>query len=312
MNTPEIELTGYEKRTGHRRSKNHELFVCSVCGQAEVELAEKCPGPAAKNTAKEVAEAVDAWAELTDYERRTGHRRSKDYTLFVCSICGQSACGLEGKGALTEKCPGPVKPTAKDESVVSCSSCPGCETPLLPGYPAATLCPPCSAAESGPRYKLATPADMAKVYGPTTKASNPKDAVGCDKVPLHLWPTSATIGGALALLHGMLQYGRSNWRAVGVKASIYHDALQRHAAAWWEGEDLDPDSGLPHLYHVLACAAILVDAGACGNLTDDRAYPGGYRSFIDSMTSHVKRLKELHEGKTPKHYTIGDKGPPLL
>ena len=104
----------------------------------------------------------------------------------------------------------------------------------------------------------------------------------------------------------MLKYGRSNWRVAGVRASIYYDAAKRHLNAWFEGEDADPDSGLPHLAHVLACCAILVDAEAAHKLTDDRMVRGGYRPFIDQMTAHVARLKKKHADRNPKHYTIKD------
>lgn len=138
------------------------------------------------------------------------------------------------------------------------------------------------------------------------KASNPKDLVGSDKLPLHLWPTTATAMGCLGLLDGMLKYGRSNFREVGIRASIYYDAADRHLKAWFEGEDLDPDSGLPHLAHLLACIAIIVDAQAAGKLNDDRMVAGGYRALVKELTPHVKRLKELHADKNPKHYTIAD------
>jgi hypothetical protein len=141
---------------------------------------------------------------------------------------------------------------------------------------------------------------------PTLKATNPKDAIGSDKLPLHLWPETATLMGTLGCLDGALKYGRNNWRETGVRASIYIDAVKRHINAYGEGEDLDPDSGVPHLAHALACLAIIVDAGAAGNLTDDRNYPGGYRQFVDDLTPHVKRLKEKHADKTPKHWTIAD------
>ena len=138
------------------------------------------------------------------------------------------------------------------------------------------------------------------------KPTNPKDAVGSGKVPMHLWPETATVLGAMGLLDGMLKYGRSNFRAVGVRASIYVDAAKRHLNAWFEGEDYDPDSGLPHFAHALACLAILVDAQAAGMLNDDRMIAGGYRRLIDEMTQHVARLKELHADKDPYHYTIKD------
>ena len=139
-----------------------------------------------------------------------------------------------------------------------------------------------------------------------TKPTNPKDAIGSGKIPLHLWPETATVLGCLGLLDGALKYGRSNFRAIGVRATIYVDATKRHLNAWLEGEDEDPGSGLPHLAHALACLAILADAMAAGKLNDDRQFVGGYRRLVEDMTPHVKRLKALHDGKTPKHYTIED------
>lgn len=140
----------------------------------------------------------------------------------------------------------------------------------------------------------------------STKDTNPKDAIGSNKVPLHLWPSTATAVGSIALLNGALKYGRSNWRVAGVRASIYADAAKRHLDAWFEGEETDPDDGVDHLGAVLACLAILVDARAAGKLNDDRAVQGGYRKTINECTSEVTRLKELHAGKEPKHYTIND------
>lgn len=140
-----------------------------------------------------------------------------------------------------------------------------------------------------------------------TKLTNPKEAIGSDKLPIHLWPASATVMGSLGLLDGMLKYGRANWRDTGVRASIYADAVQRHVGAWFEGEELDPDSGLPHLAHALACLAIIVDADAAGKLNDDRQFNGAhYRELVDEMTDHVARLKDKHSGRSPHHYTIAD------
>jgi hypothetical protein len=144
------------------------------------------------------------------------------------------------------------------------------------------------------------------VLDPTLKQTNPKDAIGSDKLPLHLWPETATAMGTLGLLDGALKYGRNNWRETGVRATIYIDALKRHINAYAEGEDLDPDSKMPHLAHALACLAILVDADAAGKLNDDRNYPGGYRSLVEELTPLVKQVKERHADKSPKHWTIAD------
>lgn len=139
-----------------------------------------------------------------------------------------------------------------------------------------------------------------------TKPTNPKDAIGTNKLPLHLWPATASAMGCIGLLNGMLKYGRTNWRHAGVRASIYYDACRRHLDAWFEGEECDPDDGVPHLAAALACLAIVVDAQAAGKLNDDRAMPACYRQLVTDLTPHVERLKALHSGKNPKHYTIHD------
>lgn len=139
-----------------------------------------------------------------------------------------------------------------------------------------------------------------------SKPTNPKDIIGSDKLPIHLWPATATALGCLGLLDGALKYGRANFRAVGVRATIYVDACLRHVYKFFEGENSDPDSGLPHLAHALACLAILVDADAAGKLNDDRNVHGGYVGMVGVLTPHVKRLKEKYEGRSPKHYTIAD------
>jgi hypothetical protein len=142
---------------------------------------------------------------------------------------------------------------------------------------------------------------------PGLKPTNPKDAIGADKLPLHLWPTTATAMGCVAMAEGAVKYGRANWRNSGVRASIYVDACKRHLDAWFEGETVAPDSGVPHLANALACLAIIVDAQAAGKLVDDRAFNGaGYRKLVEELTPHIGRLKTLHSDKDPKHFTIGD------
>lgn len=168
---------------------------------------------------------------------------------------------------------------------------PGCEYKPLPriGY-----CPTCA----GRRDRVAVGLE------------NPKDIIGSNKIPLHLWPETASVLGSLALLDGALKYGRSNWRAVGIRASIYYDAARRHLNAWFEGEDLDQESGLPHLAHALACVAIIVDAQAAGKMDDDRSLPGNYIEQVKALTGQVSRLKRAQAGiRPPRHYTIKDKNP---
>jgi hypothetical protein len=135
------------------------------------------------------------------------------------------------------------------------------------------------------------------------KPTNPKDMIATNKVPFHLWPETASAYGALAMAEGAMKYGRSNWRHSGAKASVYYDAARRHLNAWFEGEDFDA-SGAPHLAHVLACVAILVDATEAGKLHDDRMYPGGYHGLTSRVESIVAQMRERHADKNPQHYTI--------
>jgi Domain of unknown function (DUF5664) len=146
---------------------------------------------------------------------------------------------------------------------------------------------------------------MAKVDPP--KAVNPKDGIGNTKLPLHLWPFSATAHGSLALLDGLLKYGRMNWRGTEVRASVYVGALLRHVGEWLEGVNVDAKSGLHPLAHALACLAIIVDAEAAGTLVDDRNYPGGYAALAEALTSHAARLQALYaDVQPPHHWTIQD------
>jgi hypothetical protein len=138
------------------------------------------------------------------------------------------------------------------------------------------------------------------------KSTNPKEAFGDAKLPLHLWPTTATAMGSVALLDGALKYGRSNWRVAGVRATTYIAAIKRHLQLYEEGEDTAEDSGVPHLGHILACVAILIDAKAAGKLNDDRAVRGGYRDLVAELTPMVAALKHRHSDKSPRHYTIQD------
>jgi len=48
-----------------------------------------------------------------------------------------------------------------------------------------------------------------------------------------------------------------NWRKV--EPQRYQDALYRHWLAYLEGETNDPESGLPHIWHVACNVAFLIE-----------------------------------------------------
>lgn len=107
-----------------------------------------------------------------------------------------------------------------------------------------------------------------------TDTTNPKDALASRKTAVGLWPAAGTILGARALEQGVVKYGAYNWRVTNVRMTVYLDAMERHLLALRDGEDAADDSGVSHLGHILASAAILADAWAAGTLIDDRPPPG--------------------------------------
>lgn len=132
-----------------------------------------------------------------------------------------------------------------------------------------------------------------------TKDTNPKSVFADTKAPISAIPGPVLYELGLALLEGALKYGRHNWRVEGVRASTYFDAAQRHIWRWWEGEDIDPDSGLPHLVKAMACFAVVRDAELFGKMTDDRPprHDADWSGTLDAKS--VALRKKYPEPKAP-------------
>lgn len=136
---------------------------------------------------------------------------------------------------------------------------------------------------------------------------NPKHALGTAKIPLHLFPPIAIAQGALGIWEGLNKYGRNNFRGSPVYATVYIAAAKRHLDAYLEGENQATDSQVHHIGHVLACAAILLDAGMVGTLVDDRNFNGqNYGKAIEELTPLVRMIEEKYKDKKPRHFTIKD------
>lgn len=122
---------------------------------------------------------------------------------------------------------------------------------------------------------------MAKADAKKSKkdSTNPKDAVGRKKDLISLVPAEGIRGISRAMRYGAYEakrtdgksgYGPFNWRTTPVRLSVYVDALLRHSLALADGQDLDPDSNLPHEDHIGANVCIIKDARKHGTLIDDR------------------------------------------
>jgi len=137
-----------------------------------------------------------------------------------------------------------------------------------------------------------------------SKQTNPKDAVGTRKVSVSVLPQQVIGEVGLALLEGARKYGRHNYRAAGVRGSVYFDAAWRHLAAWWEGQDLDPDSGLSHVTKAIAGLMALRDSMIAENWVDDRPPATQKPYWVDGLNKMasdiVDRIPEAKEPFTEK------------
>ena len=134
-----------------------------------------------------------------------------------------------------------------------------------------------------------------------SKDTNPKDAVGVRKAGMSCIPAEVMLELGLAMQEGARKYGRHNYRVAGVRASVYYDAAMRHLMAWWEGEDIDPDSGLSHLVKAMACLLVIRDGIVNTSWVDDRppALPVGWQIALNKKAGDlIDRLPESKDAYT--------------
>ena len=76
------------------------------------------------------------------------------------------------------------------------------------------------------------------------------------KTRLDLVPPEAVMALGRVLTYGAEKYEPNSWR--GVEPERYVAALLRHLMAYQMGETHDPESEMPHMWHVLTNAAFFV------------------------------------------------------
>lgn len=89
------------------------------------------------------------------------------------------------------------------------------------------------------------------------------------KLRMSLVPASYSQYAAKVLEYGAIKYSPNNWRRGGNWTEIY-ESLQRHIDSFREGEDFDPESGLPHLSHAAFNLMVLIEFFDKGLGNDDR------------------------------------------
>lgn len=114
-------------------------------------------------------------------------------------------------------------------------TCRSCNQPLPPGYNLGLICKSC------------------------VDALRPTGGLKYDagKLRYSLIPPEATRALAEVLTFGARKYAPNSWQTVPNAPERYLDALIRHLEAHRSGELYDPESNLPHVYHLLCNAAFL-------------------------------------------------------
>lgn len=154
------------------------------------------------------------------------------------------------------------------------------------------------------RFELVKRAEAGPPLAPRvdTKLSNPKEAIGAVKMNFHLVPDTLPTYACMAFTEGAYKYGAYNWRVHGVRASTYYSALNRHIKKWWNGEDCDPKTRVPHLANAVACIGIILDANFLGMLTDDRPPKADIQKLLEESEKVCAHLRTMVEGLPAPHH----------
>lgn len=120
--------------------------------------------------------------------------------------------------------------------------------------------------------------------------TNPKQAYGDRKPPLHLIHMIAQLHESAALHSGRRKYGENNYLESPVEAMTYVGAVLRHLGQWVSGERVDQKELVHHLGAIRACTNILLTAEATGMLIDNRP-----RRFNETLPLDTRRPPSYQE-----------------
>lgn len=138
----------------------------------------------------------------------------------------------------------------------------------------------------------------------TTKETNPKDGIGILKPSYHAVPVPVLYELGAALTEGACKYGGYNWRVAGVRTSVYIAATRRHIDSFWEGEDIDPDSGLSHITKAIASLTVLRDAQLNDMVKNDDRPPSIRLPFMECVQERFDEINKRHPNPKPPYTQV--------
>lgn len=96
------------------------------------------------------------------------------------------------------------------------------------------------------------------------------------------------------LEYGMDKYSAHNWKK-GLPVTEISESLIRHLISFLSGEDIDGESGLPHVGHIACNAMFLSHMALFRSDMDDR-----YQPIRENIDDEVKELEGMIGGKKIK------------
>ena len=82
---------------------------------------------------------------------------------------------------------------------------------------------------------------------------------------------------------------------------VWTTGAQVRRMDWWEGQDIDPDSGMNHITKAITSLVVLRDAMHQGKWTDDRPPPS--KPFYPELNRLAGEIIDRYADRNPTHYT---------
>jgi len=129
-------------------------------------------------------------------------------------------------------------------------------------------------------------------HGETRVTSSTGAEKGTKEARYDLIPVPALDYLARLYGKGAIKYAEHNWR-LGYKWSLSYAAAQRHMNAFWSGEDIDPETQVPHVinaaFHMFALATFITEHPELDDRfeTNQGTPPKSFQDILGEAFNHM-------------------------